>query len=277
MIRWVTLAANQWGDYAFLLPISAMAWRRVAHYEPLAILTETREHWQNPTGRVVLDMIERMSIRKHYVGSIKECYPTSVAAQMSRQHVASLKSFDPEEYVLTADTDMIPLVEWWFNRQDWTKDLHIWYANAWASVGGWFTTGYIGAKVKTWREFMRYEISGEMAPTIDAALERHYTEAADSFQVWFADEHYTTSRIKAWTGYPSRVQLMERSGSPPRDRLDRSSWTGLIEGKVDAHVLRPAFSDSNWPKMREFLKQILPASDCEHIDGFHSRYMAVKA
>lgn len=277
MNRWVTLSANQQGDYAFMLPISAMCWRKIAKYEPMALLTETREHWDNPTGRVVLDMIARMEIRKHFIGVVKEPYRTSVQAQAARQHAASHKMYPADDYVLTADVDMLPLAEHWFNKQDWSKDVHIWYANAWSNCGGWFTTGYIGARVGTWREFMKYEPCGEIAPILEAALERHLTPERDTWQEWFFDENYTSARLKAWSGYPDRVQFMERTGRPPSDRLDRSNWGSGLDGKVDAHALRPANSAENWPKMFHFFKAILGDSAMEYIDGYYKRYMAVKA
>ena len=272
----MTLSANQQGDYAFLLPISAMVWRKIAKYEPICLLTEGREDWDTPTGRVVVDMIGRLELRKHYIGRIKPPYRTSVQAQCSRQHIALHKQYDAEEdYILTADVDMWPLAEWWFNKQDWSKDVHVWYANAWGYR--WYTTGYIGMKVKTWREVMKYIASGDLAPVMEAALEKHLTPERDTWQEWWFDEHYFTSRLKAWSGHPDRIQFMERSGGPPLDRVDRSNWTMSTDGKVDAHVLRPATSQENLPRVMELAAKLLSPNEMEMVNGFVKRYMEAKA
>ena len=133
-------------------------------------------------------------------------------------------------------------------------------------------------KVKTWREVMQYEAAGEIAPYLQAALERHLTSERDTWQEWWFDEHYFTSKLRAWKGYPDRVQFMEREGAPPRDRIDRSNWPSpvTLDGKVDAHVLRPATDPAYWAKLREFFALLLSPNQMEEVDQYHKRYMEAR-
>lgn len=276
MMKYVIASSNRQGDYDFLAPIWALVWRNITAYTPVLLLTENRNAWMTPCGNIVLDMIEQYGVRRHYIGLIHEAYRTSYQAQCARQHAAILKSFEPEDYFMLADVDMLATSGAWFDAVDWSKDVHLRYSNAWHYSH--FTTPYVGAKVAVWREFMGYEAGGEIAPILQQVFDRHLTRDHDSWTGHWLDEWYYTSRLKGSRFYPDRCDFIERDGHPPKDRIDRCNWPselGDVGRFTDAHVLRPAFSDDNWPRIRALLERLIPKHVSE-LDKYRNRYAEAK-
>jgi hypothetical protein len=47
--------------------------------------------------------------------------------------------------------------------------------------------------------------------------------------------------------------------APARDRIDRSAWPVRLSlhGKIDAHLLRPGFTDDNWRRLLQLLQALV--------------------
>jgi len=86
---------------------------------------------------------------------------------------------------------------------------------------------------------------------------------------WGIDQRGITKRLKHWNGFPNNVHFTIRNDKI--DRIDRSYhknnyvWTSQ---KVEAHVLRPAFTAKNWPRIRAVLSHALYQEQMEWIDGY---------
>lgn len=275
-VKYAVFSSNLVADYSFMAPIAAICWRARTEFAPVCLLTETREHWDVPSGRVVLDMLERIGCRKHYIGPITEPYRTSVQAQAARQHAAALYSFAPDDYLMCADVDMLPIHGAWFSHVDWDgKAIHLRHASAWGYR--WHTTPYIGASVAVWREFMGYEAAGEIYPILQANLDRDLTPDRDTLTEWYWDEFFYTSRLRASRFWPSQCEFIERTIY--EDRIDRGYWPADLDGieqnrYVDSHVLRPAHADASWPRIKELLTRLLSANQMEEICKYRDRFMS---
>lgn len=271
MTKWVTLAADVNPSFDFLLPVGGLAWRKVTGYEPLCLLAG--DLWGSKVGQVVIEELDRFGMWYHRVGTLTEPYRPGVIAQMSRQHAAVL-DLPEDDLIMTADADMIPLSGEWFNRWDDSKSVRLHYSNAYRY--SFHTTGYWTMKVKTWREVMRLDRKKTILEHLQERLDRWIGRDRDSFQEWYADEHIASVHLRSWGGYPSQCMMIERDGAPPSDRIDRSNWPGNLDfnGKVDAHVLRPAQSIESWPRMRAFFEKLIP-EHMNEVDGFYNRYREV--
>lgn len=255
-----------------MAPLAAICWQARTEFKPVCMLTQTREHWDTPSSRVVVDMLDRLGVQKHYVGMISEPYRTSVQAQASRQHAAMHQLFKPEDYIMTMDVDALPINGSWFSNVDWSKSCHMRNASAWQHR--WYTTFGFGATVAAWREFMGYEPSGDITTTFQKNLDLDLGPERDTMLEWFFDEFLWMSRIKASRFYPDDCQLIERFTS--LDRIDRGSWPAdlqSIDGKIDAHVLRPAHHKDNWPRMKRLLELLIP-NRMEDVCQYHARYLS---
>lgn len=270
MVKYVVFSSNQVQAYEFMAPIAAMCWQSRTEFKPVCMLTQTREHWDVSSSRVVVDMLDRIGCQKHYVGMISEPYRTSVQAQAARQHAAMLKCFQPEDYIMTMDVDALPVNGPWFSAVDWSKPCHMRNASAWGH--SWYTTFGFGATVAAWREFMGYEASGEIAKEFQKNLDIELTPERDTMAEWFVDEFLWCSRIKASRFYPDLCQFLERD--TPKNRIDRGCWPENLQhlsGFIDAHVLRPAHQPENWPRVKRLLELLIP-NRMEDVCQYHERY-----
>lgn len=276
-MKYAVISSNQVRSYSFLAPICAMTWTARTVFRPVVLLTQTREHWkQDAPSRVVVDMLERLDIRKHYVGVVKDCYLTSTQAQTARHYAAALKSFEPTDYLLTTDVDGLPVDQNWQSNVDWSKPCHLRNSTAWGHR--WYTTFGFGATVAAWREFMRYEPCGEIAPVMEKDFDLDLTPEADTMLGWYYDEFCWNAKLKASRFYPGECQFIERDTC--RDRIDRARWPNRFDsltGIIDAHVLRPSYEGENWQKIRSLLAALLSGQCLEAIDQYHKRFMEAVA
>ena len=273
MTKFVVFSSNLVPAYAFMAPITAMVWKARTEFTPVCLLTQNRETWDTPMGRVVVDMLDRLEVRKHYVGIITEPYRTSVQAQASRQHAAALKSFKDDDYIMTTDVDGIPVNREWHGDVDWSKPCHIRNANAWQYR--WHTTFGFGATVAAWREFMGYEACGEIAPLLQKNLDLDLTRDRDSLEEWYSDEFLWNSRIKTSHFWKDGCQFIDRNVS--QDRIDRGNWPkdfGPLHRYIDAHVLRPTHSDENWERTRPLLERLVSENQMGELCLYRERFMS---
>lgn len=273
MTKYVVTGINQVRGYSFLAPISAMCWAARTEFTPAVLLTQTREHWkEDAASRVVVDMLDRIGIRKHYVGMVSDDYLTSTQAQTARHYAAALSSFQPEDYILTTDVDGLPIDRQWQSNVDWSKPCHIRNAGAWQYR--WFTTFGFGATVSAWREFMGYGPSPEIAPLMQRDFDLDLTPQADTLLAWYYDEFCWNAKLKPSRFYPDGCQFIERNVR--KDRIDRSNWPERFDnlaGYVDAHVLRPPFTLENWQRIRPLLTALLSINQIETINAYYDRFM----
>ena len=282
MNTFAVISSSRNHSYDAFLPMTALMWRRVVGFEPLVLLTDTAAEWGGTkVGTVVLSTLLDLKVNVHFIGHI-EGYLEAQASQSSRQHAAAL-IMNEDDVLITADQDMWPLNHDWFRRHDPAKyAVTLWYANAYGPVvhpssPPYHCTPYVGATAKVWREVMGLRQTGEIASQLQDNFDRTLGRSHDSWMAWWHDELFFGSRLKAWHGYPSQCQFIEREGQPPRDRIDRSGWPNsyskeFLAGIVDAHCIRPPLVAPNWQPLRDLLMHYLPEEDMKFIAEFVKAY-----
>ena len=274
------IATNQSHSYDVFAPITALFWKEVVGFETLCLLTGTPEDWvgSKGTGKLIFEALDKVGAQVHVIGKL-EGYQDAQAAQSSRQHAAAL-DFAEDDVLITGDIDMWSLDREWFRRHDPIKwDFTSWYANAY----GWpkppfHPTPYIAATVKKWREVMKLEVRGEILTQMQANFDRTLTRDASTWTSWWHDELYFNSRLMASECYPKRVQMITREGQPPHDRIDRCQWPATFDWSkkwVDTHLIRPAATRENWPRVRPLVEHYLP-KHVEWIEKYISKYQEVR-
>lgn len=258
---WAVIATNHSASYDFFAPLTALMWREVVGYRTMLFLTGTWEEWRDPVSALIVQKAEELSCRIEWIGKL-EGYQDAQAAQSSRQHAAAL-DWPETEVLITGDIDMWPLSRKWFHQHDLVKyDFCSYYANAY----GWpyppfHPTPYIAATVKNWRKIMGLERRGEILTQMQANFDRTLGRYHDTWTAWWTDELYFNSKLKAWDGYPDRVQMVVREGQPPHDRIDRCAWPTAFDWSrewADTHLIRPGATPENWPRIRPLLEHYIP-------------------
>jgi hypothetical protein len=285
--RRVVFSTNVIQDYAFLAPLTALMWRAIVGYQPIILCVGTPEQWNdreaNPAGHVALKAMQEVGAQVHHIPAL-EGHRDSTVAQVSRLFASALPL--PEStYLITGDADMFPMSKEFFTAVDRSKPMHVLFANAYMKdIGGGklvpegkYPICYLGATVGTWRRVMQIPKAGgglvnELRYQLDAGLGRD----AGSDSAWNYDEVLFMVRFAEWAGR-NQAQMRDRSGAPPRDRIDRGDWNNAppIASASDAHLLRPAHRDDNWAKVRPLLEAKLTAAQMEWVDKYRAEFVAV--
>lgn len=275
MKKWAIVSVDQGNGFEFFLPLTARVWKDRIGYGTLAILVGTKEQWlSNPRAKLALEEANNLGVAVHFTGETRGL-STPLISHMVRCHVGML-SLDPADYYLTSDGDMWPISRAWFNEpfQDPTKRVHIHYANAYD--GEWFPMCYVGTTIATWREIMNLN-EGPIMDAVGPAVSG-FTPDDRGWAAWMWNEQYFAARLKKWPGFPLLCQLINRVGkNPPVDRIDRACWPNDVvdlSGKVDAHLLRPGYSDQYWPSLSKLFKALLPDAEA-WANQYRDRYVRI--
>ena len=278
MSTYAIIATNQSHSYDFFAPITTLFWKEVVGFGTICFLTDTEKEWANPAASLVKAKTMEAGAKVFHIGTL-DGYQNAQAAQSSRQHAAAL-DFPEDDIFVTGDIDMLSLDRDWFRQHDPEKwDFTSWYANAY----GWphppfHPTPYIAATVKKWREVVGLEVRGEILTQLQANFDRTLGRDASTWLSWWHDELFFNSKLKAWDGYPDRVQMITREGQPPHDRIDRCAWPAQFDWSkkwVDTHMIRPGATPENWPRIRPLIEHYIP-QHLDWIDKYHAEYVRAK-
>ena len=276
--RLAVYSADRSPSYLFLAPLTARLWRRIG-YGSLIILVGPEHAWRhNPTQSLAASELARMGARLRYVTEIPG-YASSTIAQLSRLFAAAT-DLPPETFLLTADADMWPLSAEHFSQLATEKSFQILYANAYPQTGPFprFPICYLGASAARWREIMRIDkpLPNALAEQLDFGLGPN----PPSWRAWNYDEWLFGEMLECWPAYPGSCEFHSRASpasQPPPDRLDRTHWRDVetLNGLIDAHVLHPAYSRENWPRLRRLLALALTPDEVAEVDAYHAAFIRV--
>lgn len=180
-VRYVVLATDAAPTYAVWAPVAARLWARhgyrsIFHLDSLG--------WESPFGRVILD--ELVTAEVAHFAYIPRTGELTVPNTMrcSRNVAAAAGFLEPDDFILTADVDMMPLRGAFFDKlppfvvlramfATWLGSQvvppvvdvsHIWAGNF------RFPMCYAGATTTIWREMFPGIIPGDTAASLAAVL-----------------------------------------------------------------------------------------------------------
>jgi hypothetical protein len=246
----------------FLMPIASLVWRKFAKYHPMICIVGDESEWQSDAKRrIALDFTKEITQSINFVPRVPG-FTDEHLAQMTRLYACCL-SLPDTTYVLTSSVDMIPLSTTWFHQQNYNKDLHIFFANAYRHEK--YPICYCGANINTWRRIMKvgegsihaaltYQLNAGPGPDAPAEIMNTY------------DELLISLRIREWPGYPNQCHMIDRATGPnglPDGRLDRVNWQphGFNNQLIDCRPVQPAYILEHWQKIVEILRAILTPKD----------------
>ena len=108
----------------------------------------------------------------------------------------------------------------------------------------------------------------------------------DADGAWNYDERLLGGMVAAWLGDLGRDRVHEipRTFVEGEWRIDRSDWEGALAkaeergslaGFADAHLLRPGYTEENWPRVRRLLRMALCSEDIAWVDDYRERWVHV--
>ncbi len=258
MRRIITLSVSENPTYAWFVPLCTLMWREVAGFEVSCIFVGPVDPW-------LLERAREVGTRVYEAGPT--CCSAPIASQLIRLFTYTLPGVEAGDYLLSVDADAWPLARA-FDPSGAPLDL-LYPDGCERAETPYFPIGYIGATAGAWREFMGIEAS-----TPEAALVELYR--TDPLLVaghtgWNYDETMVTRSLKAWARFPE-ARIKTRRGDPPIDRIDRAAWPErpTAGGAIDAHLIRPGWTEANWPRLRPLLAERLSAESMAWADRYHA-------
>ena len=274
-----SLDGNASRNFAFNLPLTAMAWQRIGFDSVIIIVGDPEQHKHERWVEYLMETL----IGKEYIVLLvlKTVTPdqATTISQVSRLFAASLvkndergRTMDDDVYLLTADADIWPIDGDFFDLPPGKDILH-------GNIGTTRVNGvqvihaplsYVGMNIRTWYDVMTQ--SGSLAMPNTTAEIIDYFGADFRYRVthggpgWHLDQQTISLRLHQWKaikGNERRVHAYERQLA--NDRIDRSSWPPVnrmnIERAIDAHVLQHSYRPEQWRRLRPLLVMLFPDSD----------------
>lgn len=164
---------------------------------------------------------------------------TVTNAQICRLFAGSF--YDDDRMLMLSDIDMLPLSDYWQPEDDkitcYGRDLSIEHQ----------PICYVAMNSKNMHDMM-----GEFQVFED----KH----------WTFDQDYLTYHLHGWPTIQIERGIDDITGYPI-GRIDRSSWDKSLQQplRIDAHLLRPGYTDENWPRIMNLIKECLNPTEQEII------------
>lgn len=280
--RYVTIASNLSHDYAFYLPIVSAMWMRLG-YRPIAYLLGTSQEWKSHSfGAAALAEARARGAMIHFVDRVAG-YRDSTVAQTVRLAAGATPGLRDDDYVLTADVDMLPLSRTFFANPLQDHDVDVLYANAYGEEGRpHWPICYIGMSHLRWKHLLGSYPSPSEA--VAGWLGGNLSKDAEAGAAWEFDEIFVSQKIDEMARreeHPWRVRFVNRApGGPPRDRIDRGCWEESVRPIlstphpiVDCHAPRPGCGGEAWKRVRYCLEQFEPGLG-DAFEPYRARFVA---
>lgn len=266
MNKTVVISSNNNDDYLFFIPLVVWSWNKIG-WNVIYVAPDAAEK---------SDLIEYV-VNKNCSGDnlsipfpeIKG-YRSETIAQCSRFYVANIDEVYGDTILMTSDSDMMPLSDYWkvdgarikaYGRN--LSDRH-------------YPVCYISMTANRWKEVMN--LSGKFLDDIKRDLDlMPNAKSANWNEYWQCDQDLLTRIL---IPYQNEIIHIDRAISPitgyPIGRIDRSAWyKSLLQStRIDAHLIRPGYTNPNWDLLLSLIKDIFKPSEAEilWIENYKKEY-----
>jgi hypothetical protein len=246
------------------IPICAIAWRRIG-YEPLVLIIDNPKAPASQVANKTIEYLNRLRVQIVYVPAPFD--NTNQLGQLARLYSGALSDeiVKDEDYILTTDSDMIPVSYNFFNQYN-TKAITILNANGIDIVKhkgkqyDMVSMMSIGMRKWQWREVMRIPkdmvLNGEsimknVLKINDGGVFRKNEEVDRGDNIWYIDQNTVTIAIYEYINdekfkFERKLNKYKSTGM----RLDRSDSRDIWYRKLnsfdlitDAHMFHGDFKD----------------------------------
>ncbi|KAJ3132662.1 hypothetical protein HDU90_006714 [Geranomyces variabilis] len=252
--------------------------------------------------------VQRLGIVRHLKPNASLPANGQVLSQTSRLMASLLPELEANAYLLTSDVDLWPLAPtpYWTSEAQQSQrnvsgqDIALYNALCCGHdiLAGVHYREYpmscIGMSVKTWHQVIGIKPLSSWASTAqvqdavvqrtNSLLSRHLGYGTPNplqlpekggLTRWYYDQILVSYLLALPGDHTGR--LLEIPRDTVSDRMDRIAWPTYIFKEslskyVDAHLLRPGYSDDNWPSLRRLLALLLCAEDMVAVDNYYEDF-----
>ncbi|KAI9559312.1 hypothetical protein GHT06_016101 [Daphnia sinensis] len=256
-------------DYAFNLPLTALAWERLG-FRSVVLIIGSRCEWENdPALSYILSHLEARRAIIIFIASPLE--QRSKLSQTARPFTVNLPGFPgrDNDYLITSDSDLWPLrKEHYVPRPN--MDIVLVHSTCCRPFKmnnqsyPMYPMSNIGATVSIWRQVMNDNHSiADDADTILNYLEDVFGDMARGSLIvgqptWYMDQRMTSIRLTEWMqkyGNESVYRVSDVGFS----RFDRLNWNVATTPKknfllkYDAHMPLKMYLPAKWNSVRPLM------------------------
>jgi hypothetical protein len=271
------------------IPICAIAWRRIG-YEPLVLIVNNPKATVSQVANKTIEYLNRFGVRIVYVPAPLD--NMDQLGQLARLYSGALPDdvIKDEDYILTTDSDMIPVSSTFFNQYN-TKAINILNAfgvNRFVEHKGekydMVPMMFIGMRKWQWREVMRIpkdmalngeNIMSSLMKINDGGEFRQNKDFVRDDAVWYLDQNTVTIAIYDYVnenkfGFERKLNKFKYTGL----RLDRADsqrvWYRKLDSFdliTDAHMFH-AESRKNIKRIVDFLERLFNRNICDQLNVY---------
>ena len=274
-------------DYAFYLPLTVLAWRRIG-FESIILIVGEKSQWEiHPVLSHVLDTLTKLSDICTVLFLSADVENHVMLSQTARIFVANLKEFpgSSSDFIMTTDADLWPLRREHYHYPVMNRSSSNLLMLLHSECCGSFTLGgrdytmlpisNVGASAATWKEIINVD---DMMTTHSAAEnildyfkkmfgERVRNSVVFASDDWFMDQKMMSVRIDQWihrqNSSSSDVPTVYKVSDSGYFRIDRSDWNVdeiqpySLANYYDAHLILDGFMPDNWNKSIQPLLRLM--------------------
>nr|CAH0110640.1 unnamed protein product [Daphnia galeata] len=250
-------------DYAYYLPMTALAWERIG-FRSITLIIGSRCEWENdPALNLILTFLESRHATVIFI-SAQPDYRTMLS-QTARIFAVNMKEFPgrPRDFLITSDSDLWPLHKEHFLPRP-HKDVLLVHSECCEPFVlnnksyPMYPMSNIGATVSAWRQIINDNhnmIANDSASILNYFEEIFGAQARRPIVVgqetWYMDQQMVSIRLSEWItmhGNSSIYRMSDKGFS----RLDRNKWEvdklnqENFKFRFDAHLPEKGFLPIEW-------------------------------
>lgn len=268
MKKIIVLSVNENPIYQFTLPLVVWSWLRIGWTPVIGFKTR-----KTRTEFLMLNTISAFGQNVFgFENPDIEGYRSDTIAQCSRLYAAALGIISNDDYLMTGDSDMMALSDYWkFDPKKitvWGHDLTSYQQ---------MPICYIGMMKERWIEVMNLD-SPDMTKMMKRDLDDlpDAGENGDRINRWCSDQRLITERINAVQFEKEFVHRGVLSNGYPIGRVDRSAWNTYHPQFIDCHLPHEiAIDDDCYAKVMRKLYEIFATEKFEWFIEYREKFKAL--
>jgi hypothetical protein len=286
-------------DYAFYLPLTVMAWRRIGFESVVLIVGQENEWKTHPILSHVLETLASLPDAKVIFIPAK-VENRMMLSQTSRMFVANMKDFpgQPSDFVLTTDSDLWPLRKEHFYYPYKMADrplmlIHSQCCGLFKFNGRsyrMFPMSHIGASAAVWQEIVNGNISTNIKANDSETIldyfqnvfgERVRQPVVFASNDWYYDQKLVSIRVHEWIDrQPLKNDSVYRASDAGLKRIDRIRWNADkikpsdFDSYFDSHLHVDVFMPYKWKTIQPLLHLMYDkkSTQYEFCDGYRTGF-----
>ncbi len=277
-------------NYAFALPLTILAWRRIGFGSVIIISGEPTKWRTDPILSYVFRILRSLNAVVIFLNVADDNeVMVSQTARLFACHF--LNSSSTDIYLVTSDADLWPINgDMYMLPED--KDILSLNSDCCGSFDHSNGKSYkmlpianIGMTLSTWEAVTRRHgfipqtplevltfLKMEFGPIVLQGV------AKGENLGWYLDQRMLSILISDWANSdPLRLNRVEfRPRSVGSDRIDRAWWNPrTIAGKADAHILEQSYLSQNWALLQPLVVQLFAGEDYKFCQHYASEFMHI--